>query len=218
MDLKYKSWKDININTFDKLKNITLSDDKSDLVGLNTNIELLSILCDCDEDDIANLTTSEFSYLLSQTEYLKEMPKVDINDTYILNGTEYKVFLTLKEMSVAQYIDFQTFFKEKEKYLKELLSIFLIPKGKKYGEGYSIDDTIKEIGEHLSIVEAKSILFFFIILYQSLTKVTLDCSIKDLKKVMKKTKNEDEKEKLNMAIMEMEKAKASVKNGLGFTL
>lgn len=99
-----------------------------------------------------------------------------------------------------------------------MLSVFLIPKGKKYGEGYSIDDTIKEIGEYLSIVDAQSILFFFIILYQSLTKVTLDCSIKDLKKVMKKTKNKEEKEKLNMAIMELEKAKASVKNGLGFTL
>lgn len=217
MELKYKNWKEISVNTFSRLRNIDYKQDGGEFEMLNANIELLSILCDCDEDVISNLTTSEFTYLLNQTTFLKDMPKVKIEDTYIINGTTYKVFLSLKQMSVAQYVDFQTYFKDQQKYFKELLSVFLIPKGMKYGEGYNIDDTINDIGEYLSIVDANSILFFFAILFQSLTKVTLDCSIKDMKKMMKKMTNKEEIEKMEMAIKEMEKAKALTKSGIGYT-
>lgn len=217
MELKYKNWKEISVNTFSRLRNIDYKQDGGEFEMLNANIELLSILCDCDEDVISNLTTSEFTYLLNQTAFLRDMPKVKIEDTYIINGTTYKVFLSLKQMSVAQYVDFQTYFKDQQKYFKELLSIFLIPKGMKYGEGYNIDDTINDIGEYLSIVDANSILFFFAILFQSLTKVTLDCSIKDMKKMMKKMTNKEEIEKMEMAIKEMEKAKALTKSGIGYT-
>lgn len=217
MELKFRNWEEISVNTFSRLRNIDYKQDGGEFEMLNANIELLSILCDCDEDVISNLTTSEFTYLLNQTTFLKDMPKVKIEDTYIINGTTYKVFLSLKQMSVAQYVDFQTYFKDQQKYFKELLSVFLIPKGMKYGEGYNIDDTINDIGEYLSIVDANSILFFFAILFQSLTKVTLDCSIKDMKKMMKKMTNKEEIEKMEMAIKEMEKAKALTKSGIGYT-
>lgn len=217
MELKYKNWKDITVNVYQRLK--AINDNATEELGiLNTNIEMLSVLCDCDEEEILNLGTNKFSRLLLQTEFLKDMPKAKIQDKYIINGNKYDVFLTLKEMSVAQYIDFQTYSRDKEKNIKEMLSVFLIPHGKKYGEGYDVGEVINEIGEHLSIVDAYSVLFFFILLYQSLTKVILDCSTKDLKKMLKKTKNKEEKEKLNMAIMEMEKAETLAKSGVGFIL
>lgn len=215
MELKYKNWNDITVNIFNKLKTIDVNAG-DDLDMLNSNIELLSILCDVDEDTIANLTTTEFTNLLLQTAFLKDMPKADINDSYVINGKEYTVFLSMKNMTVSQYIDFQTFYKEQDKYLKELLSIFLIPKGKKYGEGYDINETINDIGEYLSIVDAYSILFFFIILFQNLTKVTLTCCIKDMKKMMKKMTNKAELEKTKAAIREIQKVKDLVKNGPGF--
>lgn len=217
MELKYKNWKEISVNTFTRLRNIDYNSNGDEMEMLNANIEMLAVLCDCDEDVIANLTTSEFTHLLSQTEFLKEMPKVKIEDTYVINGTTYKVFLTLKQMSVAQYVDFQTYFKDQQKYFRELLSIFLIPKGKKYGEDYNIDDTINDIGEYLSIVDANSILFFFAILFQSLTKVTLNYSIKEMKKLKKKMTNKEEIEKLEKVIKEMEKAKVLAKSGIGYT-
>lgn len=217
MELKYKNWKDITVNVYQRLK--AINDNTTEELGiLNTNIEMLSVLCDCDEEEILNLGTNKFSRLLLQTEFLKDMPKAKIQDKYIINGNKYDVFLTLKEMSVAQYIDFQTYSRDREKNIKEMLSVFLIPHGKKYGEGYDVGEVINEIGEHLSIVDAYSVLFFFILLYQSLTKVILDCSTKDLKKMLKKTKNKEEKEKLNMAIMEMEKAETLAKSGVGFIL
>ena len=215
MKLKYKGWEDISVNIFQKLKAIeTGIGDMLD--NLNANIQMLSVLCDCDEGKIASLSTTEFSRLLSQTEFLKEMPKAKIQDKYMVNGKRYDVFVSLKEMSVAQYIDFQTYVKDKDRYFKEMLTVFLIPHGKKYGEGYDVADVAEELGNHLSIVNAYSVLFFFILLYQSLTKVTLDCSLKDMMKMMKKAKTKEEKEKLETAIAEMKKARDLAKNGAGF--
>lgn len=216
IELKYKSWNDISVNTFNKLREIKINSNDS-IELLDSNIALLSILCDVDEDTIASLTTSEFSTLLSQTTFLSTLPKVKIQDTYTINGNEYKVFLTLKDMSVAQYIDFQTFYKDQDKYYKELLACFLIPKGKKYGEDYDIQKVIDDIGNHLSIVDANSILFFFVLLFQSLTKATLTYSIRQMKKARKKM-NKEEQEKIDLAIAEMKRAMTLVENGYGYTL
>lgn len=216
IELKYKSWKEISINTFNKLKDIRINSNDS-IELLDSNIALLSILCDVDEDTIASLTTSEFSTLLSQTTFLSTLPKVKIQDTYTINGNKYEVFLSLKDMNVAQYIDFQTFYKDQDKYYKELLACFLIPKGKKYGEGYDIQKVIDDIGNHLSIVDANSILFFFVLLFQSLTKATLTYSIRQMKKARKKM-NKEEQEKIDLAIAEMKRAMTLVGNGYGYTL
>lgn len=216
IELKYKSWKEISINTFNKLKEIKINSNDS-LELLDSNIALLSILCDVDEDTIADLTTSEFSTLLSQTTFLKDMPKVKIQEYYKINGKEYQVFLSMKNMTVSQYIDFQTFYKEQDKYFKELLACFIIPKGKKYGEDYDVQEVIDDIGNHLSIVDANSILFFFVLLYQSLTKAMLTYSIQQMKKAKRKM-NKEEKEKIDLAIEEVKRVKNLVENGYGYTL
>lgn len=197
MKLKYKSWQDISINVFDKLRNINVKA-SNNIEVLDNNITLLSILCDCTEDEITNLTTSDFTKLLAQTEFIKDLPKVNIKDKYTLNGKEYRVFTSLKEMTVAQYLDFQTYYKDKDKYFKELLSCFIIPKGKKYGD-YNIDEVIDDIGNHLSIVDANSVLVFFFVLFQSSIKVMLRYCTKK----MKKMKNEEEKEKMQKLIEEL---------------
>lgn len=219
MELKYKNWKEISINTFKKLQDV-ISDvpvtDDATLNNINSNIAMLSVLCDVDEDTIASLSTSEFVKLVNDSNFLSDMPKVKITDTYVINGKVYKVFLSLNNMSVAQYIDFQTFYKEYDKYTRELLACFLIPEGKRYGEDYDIAEVITDIGEHLSIVDANSILFFFVILYQSLTKTTLNCSIKDMKKMMRKEKNKEQRMKMEQAIMELKKARDLVANGNGY--
>ena len=219
MELKYKNWKEISINTFKKLqdvlKDVIITDDAT-LNNLNSNIAMLSVLCDVDEDTIASLSTSEFVKLVNDSNFLSDMPKVKITDTYVINGKVYKVFLSLKNMSVAQYIDFQTFYKDYDKYTRELLACFLIPEGKRYGEDYDIAEVITDIGNHMSIVDAHSILFFFVILYQSLTKTILNYSIKDMKKMMRKEKNKEQRMKMEQAIMEMKKARDLVANGNGY--
>lgn len=208
------SWDKINIDCYEQLRKLKLNETDA-LNNLNEQITLLSILCEVDEDKIVELTTDEFKELLSQTTFLNELPKVKVQPYYTINGKEYEVFLNLKSMTVAQYLDFQTFYKEQDKYFKELLSIFVIPKGKKYNTDYNIEEVINEIGKNMSIVDAYSILFFFILLYQNLMLSTVEYSIQEMMK-MKKNLSEEEKEKLKQAIMEMEKAKVLMRNGGGF--
>lgn len=216
MELKYKNWNDISVNTFIKLKALPSLSSADEIEILDANVRLLSVLCDCSEDDISKLNAKKFSKLIDQTTFLKTMPKVNIKEKYNINGKDYRLFLSLKDMSIAQYIDFQTYYKDKDNNVKELLSCFLIPKGKKYGEDYSIDEVINDIGEHLSIVDANSIMFFFVILYQSLTKVTLTYLIKELKKMKKKNLDKEMIEKKEQAIKELRKAMDLLPNGNGY--
>ena len=85
MKLKYNNWNDISINTFNRLMQIKTNGDDLDM--LDNNVQLLSILCDVNEDEILQLTTIEFAELLSQTTFLKDMPKAKIKvDTSVCTG------------------------------------------------------------------------------------------------------------------------------------
>lgn len=216
VELKYKNWDEISINTFEKLQGLFNLEKTGDeqMDNLNMNITMLSILCDVDEDTIADLPVNEFTELSKQCMFINEMPKAKIKDKYEINGQMYEVQLNVEDMTMNQYIDFQTFIKEKEKYLKNICACFLLPVGKKYGEDYKISKVVEDIGNNFSIVDAHSIFFFFTLLFQSLTKATLDCLVKKMKRAKKKM-NKEQQEQIQRAIDEMNKAMNLVKSGVG---
>ncbi len=189
MELKYKSWDDITINIYNKLKNIKLDiGDEVDM--LEYNVELLSVLCDVDVQEIENLPLSEFNNLLKQSEFIsKEIKRGRTKFIYKINNKEYFFQTNPRLLTTAQFIDLQTYIKNKNE-IEYILSCCLIPNGKKYGE-YNLEEVIKEIREHLSIVNALSIQFFFIQLYRKL-KIAFQTSLeKQIKKLKKKNKNKE---------------------------
>lgn len=219
MELKYKNWNDITIGVYNKLNKLLKFEPTDDVVmdELNLTIQILSVLCDVDEDVIGDLTRSEFGKLAAQSAFLQELPKVKIKDKYTINGKEYTVQFNVQDMTMAQYIDYQTFIKEQDKYMSNILACFLIPKGKKYGDGYNLQEVVNDIENYFSIVDAHSVCFFFTLLFQSLTKVMLTYLVKKMKKGMKKM-TQEEKEKTQEAIDHLNKVINLVKNGDGFTL
>lgn len=219
MELKYKNWNDITIGVYNKLNKLLKFEPTDDVVmdELNLTIQILSVLCDVDEDVIGDLTRSEFAELASQCAFLNNLPKVKIKDKYTINGKEYTVQFNVQDMTMAQYIDYQTFIKEQDKYMSNILACFLIPKGKKYGDGYNLQEVVNDIENYFSIVDAHSVCFFFTLLFQSLTKVMLTYLVKKMKKGMKKM-TQEEKEKTQQAIDHLNKVISLVKNGDGFTL
>lgn len=219
MELKYKNWNDITISVYKKLHCLIEFENTDDKVmdEVNKGITLLSILCDVDEDAVADLTTDEFKRLIGQCGFLDSMPKAKIKGDYLINGKKYDVQFNVQDMTMAQYIDYQTFLKDKDKYISNILACFLIPSGKKYGEGYKIQEVVEDIEQHLSIVDAYSICFFFTLSFQSLTRVTLRFLVKKMKKAMKKM-NKEEKEKTQLAIDHLNRAALLVKNGDGFIM
>lgn len=170
-----------------------------------TNIQLVSILSDMTEDEVGSMGLTEYKALNQKLVFLTEMPvQKMVADKYKIGGFELDTMLAVDKMTVSQYVDYQTFVKEPDKYLVELLSIFLIPKGKKYNEGYDIIEVQKAIRDNLSIVDAISLSAFFLLWSQSLTKATVTCLTKKLKRMKKKMKNPMEIQKMEEAIMNLE--------------
>lgn len=216
--LKYKNWESISIKKFDEINNIlshinNVNEDEA----LEININLLSILCDVSVEEIEDLPLTEFSKLVKQTEFLKKMPKVDIKDNYIINGKKYVLLSNVQKMTTAQYIDYQTLVKNADKNVKELLSVFLIPKGKKYGE-YDLEEVINDIYNYFPITDARAVSFFFTLVLQSLTKATLISLERRAKKELKKAKTKEEKEKIEMLLETIRLSKDSIPNGIGHIL
>lgn len=216
IELKYKNWKDITINVYQKLQNLNLNRSSDIIDEIDDNVKILSILCDVDEDTIADLEINDYKRLVSQCEFLNEMPKVKINDEYWINGKLYQVQYNVQDMTMAQYIDYQTYLKDSTKYTKEIVSCFVLPKGKKYGEDYDLNETIEDIGNYFSIVDALSVCFFFTMLFRSLTTATLGYLVKKMKREKKKM-NKEQQVQVQRAIDELNKAIHLVKNGDGFT-
>lgn len=215
MELKYKTWKDITIDVYEKIRAIKADELNTDEQALDLNIKLLSILCDVDEDTITDLPITEFSNLVSKTEFLKNMPKYTIESTYKVGDRVFDVQTNLRAMTTAQFIDFQTLVKEQDKNLSNLLACFMLPKGKKYGEDYDIIEVAEYLKKNMSIAIARSVMFFFTLEYQVLQKVMLDYSIKEMKREMKNEENEETKKKMEEAIQQMMQLKDLIKSGAG---
>lgn len=215
IELKYKNWKDITINVYQKLQNLNLNRSSDIIDEIDDNVKILSILCDVDEDTIADLEVSEYKTLVSQCAFLNEMPKVNIKDEYWINDKLYQVQYGVQNMTMAQYIDYQTYLKDSSKYTKEMVSCFVFPKGKKYGEDYDLNETIEDIGNYFSIVDALSVCFFFTMLFRSLTTATLGCLIKKMKRGKKKM-NKEQQVQIQRAIDELNKVIHLVKSGDGY--
>ena len=213
--LKYNNWNDITVEIYEKIKTIEFHDNMNEVELLDVNVKLLSILCDVNEDDIINLPLTDFSILVGKAEFLKELPKYNMYDYYEINGNVYEVHRNLRSMTTGQYIDFQNLYKDKENNLKNLLACFLIPKGKKYGDGYDVMEVADELYKHMRIVDANSVMFFFTLQYQALTKVILTYSIKEMKKSLKREKDETMREQLKEAINQAIQARHLISTGIG---
>lgn len=169
--------------------------------------ELVALLNNMEVDDVLELPLTTFNHLLQGIGFLFEMPKTrQVLTKYKLGGMELETMTDIHNMTAGQFIDYQTFIKDTEKYTVELLSIFLIPKGKKYNDGYDIIEVQNIIRDNLSIVDAISLSAFFLEWYKSLSMATLNCLKKKMKKMLKKERNQEAKAKMEEALILLEKS------------
>ena len=163
MELKYKNWNEVSIDLYYQI--LDVYEDES-LCEAEKDLALCAILCDVPEEEIYSLSIMEANELISKLSWLG---KFDFNRNYKggkikIKGKDYRVNCDLQKMTIAQYIDFQTFYKmtDHRNTYGNLLACFILPEGKKYGEDYDISELAKEITEELSIVTANEIIFFFL--------------------------------------------------------
>lgn len=167
LEFKYKNVGELPIYKFIEFNNI-VNDDTLD--NIFKEISALAIFCDVPEDTIYKLTQQEAAkYIAIMHENIEKYNKLSKNGNYtkrpkklILNSNEYKIDYNVNKLNMAQYVDFQMIIANAEDHVNnivDLLSIFVIPKGKKYGEDYNMD-AVKEDIQTLQMETALSITFF----------------------------------------------------------
>lgn len=178
------SYKDLPLGKWEEIYKLRDEEDNE-----LTQIKLLSILSDMTENEILDLPLNEFKSLNNLSAFLLEPPqKKQVETEYLLGENIYEVISNPNDLIVSQFIDYQTFVKDVDKYLVELIGVFLIPKGKKYNTDYDIRDAHDDIRKYLYIEDAVSLSSFFLLLSQSWLKTMETYLIKKMRKMMKQQK------------------------------
>lgn len=200
MQIKITSWDKCPINTYYAIDNC-LSSDRPDY---EKQIELLSIVCECTEDEIWELPLTEVSSMIGQLKWInsfdfdkgRKFKKIKIGDL------QCNVAQDLYGFTVAQYVDFQTYWKREQKHkLAEMLSVFIIPDGKKYNQDYDMLEFQRLIGENVPMTVAQSVCFFFLRqLANSIRalQIYLDWETGRMRKKMKDSKLKEQVEEARM--------------------
>lgn len=159
-----KSWRDVTIYEYFNLVD-RLSDEG--LTEYEREVILVSFVMGVTEDKVWDMTIGEFRANQLNTAFMKEFNVArDCNfKTISIDGEKYDVCTDLHNFTVAQYIDFQTFYaqrKDNANILASLLACFIIPRGHGYAEGYDVNDLKLKIINGLDILTAEELLFFFL--------------------------------------------------------
>ena len=157
------SWRDVTINEYfdfrDKLESAS-SDYEKEIIKI-------AFVNGFNEDDVWNMTIADVKRYQQNTLWLNdfEISKDVKFKTIKIEDEVYRINSDMQSFSVAQYIDFQNFFPkrtQKTNYIGNILACFIIPKGKKYGEGYDVAQLVNKINDNVDILTSNEIIFFFL--------------------------------------------------------
>ena len=205
MDIKVKSWKDINLKQYKKILDITKRELDSDL---EKNIAVLSVLTSIPEDKIYDMNLQEVQDGLRQISWLTEEkykynPNLRNLKKIVIDGEEYEIKPNINNFTVAQYLDFQHFWEKREEYMGNLLAVFIVPRGKKYNEGYDVIELADRLEEVLNLDYWNNICFFFLMTSDYLMRASIKSSVSKLKKMIRREKDPKKKIWLEKKLMEI---------------
>lgn len=187
MNKKVKtSWKDITVSDFQSIYLLEREDPEDRLLRLIALVNGITI------DDVLNMPLSRLEAHFSDIDFLQAPPReVLVKGSYELEGTRYKI--NMRELTTAQYIDFKQMVDTYSENLARFLTIFLIPSGHRYGDGYDIEKAAQDIGT-MSILDARAVAGFFLTLYGVSTHLFLRSSRRKLARMVRRTKDPKERE------------------------
>lgn len=178
-------WSDITLNQFEKIMDI--QDKYEDIERM---IALVGLFNDMTQDEVLTLPVPEFKKYIEGLAWMEEQPEIkQPQGEYTLNGKKYILTMNYHKLTTAQYIDWQSYVKDStNKRFRLMLSVFLIPKGHKYQDGYDVEEVMEDLGV-MCIEDALALSAFFLIWYRSLSRALLKYSSRILRKAAKREKN-----------------------------
>lgn len=166
--LKKKSWAEITIADYERLLDIWHDDAQS---TDEKDIATIAVLCEVGEDDIWNLTVDEVKMLKMQAWFLNagfDYPKKISFKKIRIGDWVCTVNPDITKMTYAQFVDYQTYLQETDvtrvapKDKAAILSVFFIPDGHSYGDGYDALALQQAIRENVSMLTYNTVWFFFL--------------------------------------------------------
>lgn len=117
------------------------------------------------------------------------------------------------KLTAAQYIDYQTMLAQDgtEDKVVELLSVFLVPKGRAYCDGYDIADVQTAIRDHLSVLDVLSLVGFFMTRFAESIASSLSLS----EKMVRRITDPEQRKDLLTRVEKAREALLSLKGGDG---
>ena len=162
------------------------------LEDIDKQVQILSILTGVAEEEILHLPLPEYKELVVKSGFLdpENINYHPVAKKYILGKFELIPCRDFRKIETCQYIDFQTYAPELDKYLVEFLSVILVPKGHRYNEGYDILEVQKAIREEMSVSDGVSLAGFFLTWCRKSIRDSLNFSRQEAMGIKDKTKRE----------------------------
>ena len=168
--------------------------------------ELLAIYADTDADVIMSYPLTKYHKLLEKfyADYFTDFSKAEpaIKDKYTAGDMVLVPMLDFTQITVAQMMDFSVLSTDPIENIEKLLAVFLIPKGKKYNDGYDLLEVQKAILK-MDFNEISPLLAFFLRWFNGCRNhIQISCLEevrKQTKKIMKLKKKQKRKMKQRKA-------------------
>lgn len=125
-------------------------------------LEVLGLLSGHTVDELMTMPIDDYFAIKAQGAFLLYQPVAGkVKESYVCGDFRLKPIRGVKDITTAQFIDFQEWSKVPGRHTAESLACFLTPEGKEYGEGYDQEDVINAVKEHLSVADAITLDAFF---------------------------------------------------------
>ena len=174
---------DINMKMIDNYRDLPIGmyleiceiDKRKDIEDIAKQVSIIALLTGKSEEEIYNSSIEEYKEMAKKSAFLSHpydgevlTAKIYRIEDWVLQPVE-----DFRKITTAQYIDFQTFAQFGEEKIVEIISVMLVPKGKKYNQGYDVVELQNALRQHLSVADAISLFAFFFVQYNRLIKDSL---------------------------------------------
>ena len=123
------------------------------------NLHVLSILSDMTVEQLLDLKVPEFRAMMDRAGFLCTAPRpAEVAKLYRFGDMDLVPVTDIRKMTAIQGMNIQTYAGNLEQNLVPLLACVLVPKGKKYNEGYDNLKVQRAIWQYLPITDALGLL------------------------------------------------------------
>lgn len=180
-------WRDITYNQYVELQSVNNSDDDV----IDKGIAYLSIIYN---DDANKWSLTKFNEKTKEISFLSTpIPKVKVKSDY----GEYHIDLSLPELTVAQWIDYQNFVKAND--MVGIISVFMRPKNTEYLNGYNVED-VKEFISNMAVADVVALFAFFLRYWESYQIISQLYLLKQARKARRKIRRKRQWMKIRFTI------------------